>query len=78
MIRGAIERQQVVAVAAGDEFSAAVADTGEVYTWGRGAESQLGHPTAKNELEPKKVENLAGSFITSVACGSRHTLAVTS
>ena len=45
---------------------------------GQGWHGQLGHDNRDNILTPKKVEALADEVIVQVACGERHTCAVTS
>ena len=50
----------------------------EIINRGLGDSRQLGHNSKKDELTPKKVEALADEVIVQVACGLRHTCAVTS
>eukprot|EP00966_Prymnesium_polylepis_P064986 1507729-Prymnesium_polylepis.1 len=48
----------VLRVAAGKNFSVALTEAGDVYTWGGGAAQQLGHGTKSNEEYPRLVETL--------------------
>jgi len=73
---------RVVAVAAGAVHSACVTEDGAVYTWGRGAEGQLGVLAAGGEpprraREAVHVSALAGERVVAVACGQRSTMALT-
>lgn len=79
---GALAGKRVVAVAAGDEFSVALTDDGLVYTWGDGGDGQLGHNAFVDfSNEPVAVGTsgaLNGKFVTAIAAGSEHVLALTS
>jgi alpha-tubulin suppressor-like RCC1 family protein len=46
---------------------------GELYTWGKGIDGQLGHGNMKNVFVPTKVQSL-GNDVESVSCGMNHTL----
>jgi len=71
-----------VAIAAGWSSSAAVtavgggAAGGELYTWGWGRYSQLGHDASADEPSPRRVDALRGVPIARVACGAWHSAAV--
>ena len=62
---------------AGHSHSAAITEDGALYTWGQGASGQLGHGTRADQRVPRVVASLQGKRVTSVACGSYHTIAVT-
>ncbi|XP_067419213.1 RCC1 and BTB domain-containing protein 2 isoform X4 [Emydura macquarii macquarii] len=52
---------------------------GEVYTWGHNAYSQLGNGTTNHGLVPCQVStNLVNKKVTEVACGSHHSMVLTS
>ena len=59
--------------------SALVTHDGNLFTWGRGAEGQLGHPDLLAKLEPTAVprEIFGGAYIVLVACGGSHTACLT-
>lgn len=46
---------------------------GELFTWGKGIDGQLGHGNMKNVFAPMKVMAL-GNDVESVSCGLNHTL----
>lgn len=63
----------------GGLHTAAVTDMGTVFTWGDARGSQLGYQPQgfSNQTTPFEVEALSNYFITKVACGQIHTVAVT-
>ncbi|XP_061744248.1 E3 ubiquitin-protein ligase HERC2 isoform X2 [Nerophis ophidion] len=71
--------KQVVHVACGSTYSAAVTADGELYTWGRGNYGRLGHGSSEDQTTPLLVTALKGLKVVDVACGSgdAQTLAVT-
>lgn len=51
---------------------------GEVYAWGHNGYNQLGNGTTNHGLVPALVStNLINKRVTDVACGSHHTIALT-
>lgn len=57
----------------------ALTQSGEVYSWGHNGYCQLGNGTTNQGLTPTLVQgSLAGKTVVSVACGSHHSLALTS
>ena len=56
--------------------SAAVSNQGIVFTWGRGISGQLGRGSIINEDQIRQVSALQNTFITDVACGESHTVAL--
>lgn len=83
----ALEGHFIVQSDAGECHSCALSDTGEVFTWGFGASGALGHGSKENYITPQRVDGLwsveargsepSASAISSIACGSYHTLACT-
>uniref|UniRef100_G3WLG0 RCC1 and BTB domain containing protein 2 n=2 Tax=Dasyuridae TaxID=9277 RepID=G3WLG0_SARHA len=54
-------------------------DEGEVYTWGHNAYNQLGNGTTNHGLVPTHIStNLGNRKVIEVACGSHHSLVLTS
>lgn len=52
---------------------------GEVYTWGHNAYSQLGNGTTNHGFVPCQVStNLVNKKVIEVACGSHHSMVLTS
>lgn len=69
--------KDVVQVAAGDGFSAAVTAAGEVFTWGKGYMSgALGHAKSKGEKHPRHVEAFSEMSVAFVALGAKHAAAI--
>lgn len=67
-------------IACGGLHTAAVTDSGAVYTWGDARALQLGYQPHgfTNQATPMVIESLeAHTFITKVACGQSHTVALT-
>ena len=67
-------------ITCGSYHTAAVASSGELWTWGGGMYGKLGHGNENGHSTPKRVDTLAllGIQVQNVACGSRHTAIVTS
>jgi alpha-tubulin suppressor-like RCC1 family protein len=69
-------KSRIVAVAAANKHSAAVAETGEVFTWGCNKEGQLGYGTSNSASNciPRMVEYLKGKVLSSVSAAKYHTI----
>ena len=72
-LRGVGVRQ----IACGSGHTVVLSTEGEVYTWGRGDDSRLGHGDNGWKYVPRITRSLAGQVVTQVTCGSYHTAAVT-
>jgi len=68
----------VTAVAAGDGHSLAVTSAGGVLAWGDNVSGQLGTGDNQNSSSPVFVQIPPGTFITAIAAGDEHSLALTS
>ena len=75
----ALSGKQVIHIACGSTYSAALTAGGELYTWGRGNYGRLGHGGSEDQCTPILVSALKGHKVIDVACGSgdAQTLAVT-
>ena len=63
----------VISVSADQRLTApCVTKDGEVFTWGRGSDSKLGHGDESDEDTPKRVEALVGVKAKEVSCGEYH------
>ncbi|CAH1964040.1 unnamed protein product [Acanthoscelides obtectus] len=73
----ALQGKKIVSIATGSLHCVACSDEGEVFTWGDNDEGQLGDGTTNAIQRPRLVTHLQANAkkITSVACGSAHTLA---
>ncbi|GMF25974.1 unnamed protein product [Phytophthora lilii] len=92
VVRG-MEGYIITAVDAGECHSCALSNEGDVFTWGFGSSGALGHGNRDNCLEPQLLEGpwsrgtvvefdgenqtTNEPIVTSIACGSYHTLAAT-
>ncbi|TQL35262.1 Ig-like domain repeat protein [Salinispora arenicola] len=68
----------ITAVAAGDRHSLALTSTGTMLAWGENFIGQLGDGTTTRRSTPVAVDLPAGTTVTAVAAGDRHSLALTS
>ncbi|KAK7079242.1 putative E3 ubiquitin-protein ligase herc4, partial [Halocaridina rubra] len=74
-----LENYTIANIAVGDQHSVAVTSWGLVYAWGENGFGQLGLNTTESHTDlPKLVKSLARVQIVQVACGSNHTLALSS
>ncbi|CAL1381160.1 unnamed protein product [Linum trigynum] len=64
-------------IACGDSHCLAVTMDGEVQSWGRNQNGQLGLGTMEDALVPHKIQAFQGIRIKMVAAGAEHTAAVT-
>jgi alpha-tubulin suppressor-like RCC1 family protein len=69
---------KVTAVAAGTDDSLALTSTGAVLAWGLNDYGQLGNGSTGNNVAPVNATLPAGTKVTAIAAGARHTLALTS
>lgn len=75
-----VERLQgvhIVKVYCGNQFSLALSATGELYSWGKGDNFRLGHPSDEHVRFPKLIAGLKGKVIKEVAVGMVHVIALT-
>ncbi|KAA0162714.1 hypothetical protein FNF28_04595 [Cafeteria roenbergensis] len=70
---------RVVQVACGEQHCLARTAAGEVFSWGSGLHGRLGHGLTSDEPSPRLVTRLIrnGARASWVACGQRHSAAVT-
>ncbi|XP_077247706.1 ankyrin repeat family protein / regulator of chromosome condensation (RCC1) family protein isoform X2 [Tasmannia lanceolata] len=71
-------RAKIIGVASANKHSAAVSESGEVFTWGCNKEGQLGYGTSNSasNYTPRLVEYLKGRVFTGVAAAKYHTIAL--
>jgi alpha-tubulin suppressor-like RCC1 family protein len=66
------------AVSSGRYFSLALTSAGQVLAWGQGNHGQLGNGSFVPSTTPVVVSTPSGTFISAIACGGFHSLALTS
>lgn len=66
----------IIDIACGSFHTAAVAKNGDLFTWGLGKYGVLGHDELDRSV-PSKVDALADEDVIQVACGTYHTVALT-
>lgn len=74
----ALSGKAVSSLACGDTHTLVVTDAGELFSFGRNQNGQLGHGTTIDDLEPRRVAALEGKTVTKVACGAEHSVCCTS
>lgn len=72
----ALRGKNIVQVTCGSYHTAAITDAGELYSWGGGMYGKLGHGNESGHSRPCLVDALKGVVLTQIACGSRHTIAL--
>ncbi|KAK3211431.1 hypothetical protein Dsin_016137 [Dipteronia sinensis] len=73
----ALQGLRIKQIACGDSHCLAVTMEGEVQSWGRNQNGQLGLGTIEDSLVPQKIQAFQGVSIKMVAAGAEHTVAVT-
>ncbi len=69
--------KHVRSIAAGKSHSVAAGEDGDVFSWGRGWDGQLGHKIISEVVyEPRIVEDMENKSTAILACGREHTVAV--
>jgi alpha-tubulin suppressor-like RCC1 family protein len=66
----------ITKLALGYYHAAAINDKGQVFTWGRGINGQLGHGSIMNEDSVHLVSSLESEVIIDIACGESHSMAL--
>ncbi|KAJ8476942.1 hypothetical protein OPV22_020669 [Ensete ventricosum] len=73
----ALQGLKIKQIACGDSHCLAVTMNGEVQSWGRNQNGQLGLGTTDDSLVPQKIQALQGICVKMIAAGAEHTAAVT-
>ncbi|CAB3255423.1 unnamed protein product [Arctia plantaginis] len=69
---------RITRVYTGEHWHAALTDTGQVYTWGKGEGFRLGHGNMENLKIPKIIDAFQGIRVVDLALGASHGIALTS
>jgi len=76
-----VEGRSIADVDVGEGHTIVLTEFGEVYTWGRNYEGQLGHGHRRRDITstsvPQRVKALENENIVSVTCGDFHSTAIT-
>ncbi|KAK0149921.1 putative E3 ubiquitin-protein ligase HERC4 [Merluccius polli] len=73
----ALDAQNIVAVSCGESHTLALNDKGQVFSWGLGSDGQLGLNNFEECVRvPRNIKSLSDVQITQVACGYRHSHAL--
>ncbi|KYQ89671.1 putative protein serine/threonine kinase [Tieghemostelium lacteum] len=73
----ALHGHHIVDISSGGGHSMALTSRGEVFSWGRGENGQLGHGgIIAQQLKPKQIMELSGKFIRLISAGGYHSFAV--
>nr|CCI55326.1 PH01B001I13.22 [Phyllostachys edulis] len=75
-VEGLLKTEFVREISSGSSHVAVLTMNGKVFTWGKGAEGQLGLGDYVNRSSPTLVEALEGRHVESIACGSSFTAAI--
>lgn len=70
--------ERIIDVAAGDRHTLALAESGNVWSWGCNERGQLGLGSDIEISEPRVIRALEGNKIVAIAAGSEHSLAISS
>ncbi|BAF15579.2 Os04g0583700 [Oryza sativa Japonica Group] len=75
-VEGPLKTEFVREISSGSSHVAVLTMSGKVFTWGKGAEGQLGLGDYSNRSSPTLVEALEGRDVESVVCGFNFTAAI--
>jgi alpha-tubulin suppressor-like RCC1 family protein len=64
-------------VACGTAHTAALTESGDLYTWGKHDDGRLGYDASEDQTTPRLVETLKGKTVFQVVCGVYDTAAMT-
>ncbi|KAL7192137.1 hypothetical protein ACSBR2_024057 [Camellia fascicularis] len=75
-VEGKIRYNYIEEISCGSHHVAVLSSKSEVYTWGKGANGQLGHGDNNDRNTPTLVEALRDKQVKNVVCGSNFTAAI--
>jgi hypothetical protein len=68
---------RIIQIAQGELHTLLLTDEGVVYSYGSGDGGRLGHGSSNNEPYPRLIQRLKNKRVVQIACGGRHSAAVT-
>merc|ERR1712169_105093 len=71
-IGNVFEKLRMVQLACGANHTAAITDSGQLYTWGYAVNGRLGHGDEEDQKIPKIVAPMQGKQVRQIACGGCH------
>ena len=77
-LRPTLVGKHIESVQCGANHTLALTKSGQVFAWGRNNYGQIGIGNNTNQMIPTKVTELEPNYIVSIACGSSHSLALSS
>ncbi|PSR95812.1 Ultraviolet-B receptor like [Actinidia chinensis var. chinensis] len=75
-VEGKIKNNFIEEISCGSHHVAVLSSKSEVYTWGKGANGQLGHGDNNDRNTPTLVEALRDKRVKNIVCGSNFTTAI--
>ncbi|XP_060193697.1 PH, RCC1 and FYVE domains-containing protein 1 isoform X1 [Lycium barbarum] len=76
LVQGKLREEFITEISSGSYHVAVLTSRGTVYTWGKGANGQLGLGDTKDRNWPTLVEALRDRQVEHIACGSSNTAAI--
>ncbi|KAK6797763.1 hypothetical protein RDI58_005465 [Solanum bulbocastanum] len=76
LVQGKLREEFITEISSGSYHVAVLTSRGSVYTWGKGANGQLGLGDTKDRSWPTLVESLRDRQVEHIACGSSTTAAI--
>ncbi|KVI03040.1 Brevis radix-like domain-containing protein [Cynara cardunculus var. scolymus] len=76
LVQGKLKFEFVKEIASGSYHVAVLTSKGNVYTWGKGANGQLGLGDTEDRTSPTLVESLRHRQVWAISCGSSSTAAI--
>uniref|UniRef100_A0A2N9EHD6 FYVE-type domain-containing protein n=1 Tax=Fagus sylvatica TaxID=28930 RepID=A0A2N9EHD6_FAGSY len=76
IVEGKLKEEFIKDISSGSYHIAVLTSSGSVYTWGKGANGQLGLGDIEDRNSPTLVETLRDRQVESIACGSSFTAAI--
>ncbi|XP_030953214.1 PH, RCC1 and FYVE domains-containing protein 1 isoform X2 [Quercus lobata] len=76
VVEGKLKEEFIKEISSGSNHIAVLTSSGSVFTWGKGANGQLGLGDLEDRYSPTLVETLRDRKVESISCGSSFTAAI--